>query len=102
MSSAILLYTPAIVRKLAGIFRAGYKGKQTEDSHFQPELSFNSVSNFLFTFLIVPYGLSLLQHQSFGFPKEDKAEVDVWDVAVTAWRAQGSPSAEGFCPQCCT
>lgn len=102
MSSAILLYAPAIVRKLAGIFRAGYKEKQTGDSHFQPKLSFKSVSNFLFTFLIVSYSLSLLQQQSLGFPKEDKAEEEVWDVAVTVWRAQGSPSTEGFCAQCCT
>lgn len=81
MSSAVLLYSPAIVRKLAGIFRAGYKEKQTEDSHFQTELSFKSISNFLFTFLIVPHGLSLLPQQSLGFPKEDKAEEEVWDVA---------------------
>lgn len=104
MSSAILLYSPAIVRKLAGIFRAGYKEKQTEGSHFQPELSFKSVSNFLFTFLVVPYGLSVLQQQSLGFPKEGKAEEEVWDVAVTGWRAQGSPGApstEGFCARHC-
>lgn len=73
MSSAILLYTTAIFKKLAGIFKASYKEKQTDDSHFKPELSFKNVFNFLLTFLIVPYGFSLLQQNSSEFPKEDKA-----------------------------
>lgn len=75
MSSAILLYTTAIFKKLAGIFKSSYKEKQTEDSHFEPELSFKNVFNFLLTFLIVSYGFSPPQQKSSGFEKEDKAGV---------------------------
>lgn len=73
MSSAILLYTTAILKKLAGIFKSSYKEKQTEDSHFKPKLSFKNVFNFLLTFSIVPSGFSLLRQESSEFPTEDKA-----------------------------
>lgn len=75
MSSAILLYTTAIFKKLAGIFKSSYKEKQTEGSHFEPELSFKNIFNFLLTFLIVSYGFSPPQQKSSGFEKEDKAGV---------------------------
>lgn len=73
MSSAILLYTTAILKKLAGIFKSSYKEKQTEDSHFKPKLSFKNVFNFLLTFSIVPSGFLLLRQESSEFPTEDKA-----------------------------
>lgn len=73
MSSAILLYTTAIFKKLAGILKLSYKEKQTEYSHFKPKLSFKNIFNFLLTFLIVPYSFSPLQQKSSEFQKEDKA-----------------------------
>lgn len=74
MSSAILLYTTAILKKLAGIFKSSYKEKQTEDSHFKPGLSFKNVFNFLLTFSIIPYGFSPLPQKSPEFQTEDKAQ----------------------------
>lgn len=73
MSSAILLYTTAISKKLAGIFKSSYKEKQTQGSHFKPGLSFKNIFNFSLTFLIVPSGFSPPQLKSSEFQKEDKA-----------------------------
>lgn len=73
MSSAILLHATAIFTKLAGIFKSGYKEKQTEDSHVKPQLSFKNLFNFLLTFLTFPYDSPPPQLKSSEFQKEDKA-----------------------------
>jgi len=104
VSSAILLYTTAIFKKLAGIFKPSDKETQTEDSHFQLELSFKNVFNFLLTSLIVPYGFSLPRQKSSEFQREDKAAGGRgWECGSGCLASQGLSlllQHGGFCARC--